>query len=60
MRIKSIEILDNVIMRKEADLLAKLQLEIVVIKLEENEYFEGEVIELAEKEGVTVSFMGIL
>jgi DNA-directed RNA polymerase subunit E'/Rpb7 len=59
-RIKSIEILDNVILRKEADLLVKLQLEMVVVKLDENEYFEGEVVELSETEGVTVAFMGIL
>jgi DNA-directed RNA polymerase subunit E'/Rpb7 len=38
----------------------KLQLEIIVVKLNEDEYFEGEVIEFNETEGVTVSFMGIL
>lgn len=42
-RIKSIEIIDNILLRKEAELLLKVHLEIVVIKLLPNEYFEGEV-----------------
>ena len=32
-RIKSIEIIDNVLLRKEADLLLKVQLELVIVKL---------------------------
>lgn len=59
-RITSIQILDNVILRKEAELLVKLQLELVVVKLSENEYFEGEVIEFSEEGGIIASFMGIL
>jgi DNA-directed RNA polymerase subunit E'/Rpb7 len=38
-RIKSIEIVDNLILRREADLLVKVAVEIVVIKLNTNEYF---------------------
>lgn len=59
-RIKSIEILDNVILRKEADLLVKVAVEIVVIKLNNNEYFEGEILEFDESKGIVISFMGIL
>lgn len=47
-------------MRKEADLLVKVELELIILQLNEEEYFEGEVIEFSEVEGITVSFMGML
>lgn len=57
-RLKSIQILDNVILRKEADLLLKLSIEIVVIKLTQGEYHEGTILEIDEQRGITISFMG--
>jgi DNA-directed RNA polymerase subunit E'/Rpb7 len=59
-RIKSIEIKDNVILRKDAEMLVRLVLELLVVKLMPEEYFEGEVVEFDEKNGVVVSFLGIL
>jgi DNA-directed RNA polymerase subunit E'/Rpb7 len=59
-KIKSIEVVDNVLLRKEAELLVKVLLEIIVIKLIPNEYFEGEVTEFDEKEGLVVNFLGVL
>lgn len=41
-------------------MLVKVAVEIVVIKLNANEYFEGDVVDFDEARGIIVSFMGIL
>ncbi len=47
-RIKKVDVTDNVLIRKDAELLIKFVVEMVVIKLVPGEYFEGEVVEFGE------------
>ena len=42
-KVDSIEIVDNIILRKTADMKIKIIVVIVVLNLLEDEYFEGEV-----------------
>lgn len=56
-KIESIEIVDNIIMRKTADMKVKVLVGIVVLRLMPEEYYEGTVIESSPK-GIKVSLIG--
>jgi hypothetical protein len=40
-KIEAIDVMDNIILRKTADMKVRVQLAIMVLKLQEDEYFEG-------------------
>ena len=56
-RIESIDIVDNIILRKTAEMKVKLTLNIIVLNLLENEYYEG-IISESDDDGILISFLG--
>lgn len=56
-KIESIEIVDNIILRKSADMKVKILVGVLVLRLIPGEYFEG-VVDRCDAKGVVVKFIG--
>lgn len=55
-KINRVEIIDNIILRKDAEILVILEVELLLVKFVEDEYFEGTVTE-CDQSGIIISFM---